>query len=252
MLFRSIDRDPEDNRRMIMAKSAVLGESGEQQGVISLSLSDVFSHVADKKRVTRAEYLISRKMIYNILLKDISFSVRNPGPSEMSSRDVYSTIQQKRGTVQEKKDLNNRQLRKFRYKLRMVYANRLAEDEANVDNVSAKLEVALKRVQDLADKQFYDRSLHLYRLEFNKKLAVPIACFIFVVFAFPVGLLTKRSGRSVGFGIGLLIAVVYWGMLFAGQTFGLRARISPILSMWAPNIVIILMGFIAFLVRGRK
>jgi len=52
------------------------------------------------------------KMIYNILLKDISFSVRNPGPSEMSSRDVYSTIQEKRAALDEKREQSNMQLRK--------------------------------------------------------------------------------------------------------------------------------------------
>ncbi len=247
-----IDKDPDDNRRMIMAKSAVLGESTEQQGVISLELTDVFSHIADGKRVTRAEYLISRKMIYNILLKDISFSVRNPGPSEMSSRDVYSTIQEKRTAVNDKIAQNERLLREYRYNIRLNYMISISDADGIDEKTAAELSRQLEEVEKLENKQFYDRSLHLYRLEFHKKIAVPIACFIFVIFAFPIGLFTKRSGRSVGFGIGLLIAVIYWGMLFAGQTFGLRARISPILSMWAPNIVIIVMGLTGFLVRGRK
>lgn len=247
-----IDKDPEDNRRVITAGSAMLAESSEQQGVISLELRDVLSHVVDEKRTTTAEYLLSRKMIYNILLKDISFSVRNPGPSEMSSRDVYGTITEKRDAVNEKVEFNDLQLDKYRYSLRSVYLSGLLTDGGINESQLSLMDGYLQEIRKLEQKQFYDRSLHLYRLEFNKKLAVPIACFIFVIFAFPIGLFTKRSGRSVGFGIGLLIAVMYWGMLFAGQTFGLRARISPILSMWAPNLVIVMMGLIAFVVRGRK
>ena len=91
-----------------------------------------------------------------------------------------------------------------------------------------------------------------FKLEFNKKFAIPIACVIFILFAFPIGLLTKRSGRSVGFGIGLLIVVIYWGMLFAGQSFGLRVNLSPVLAIWSPNFIIIFMGTLAFIIRGRR
>lgn len=247
-----IDKDAEENRRIILAGSAVLEESTEQQGVISLGLSDVFSHVVDEKRVTTAEYLLSRNMIYNILLKDISFSVRNPGPSEMSSKDVYTTIQGKQEELDEKQNKHNQRVSTQQYRLRVAYANTSPLIKTAENKKLLEMKEQAEEIRKLNDKQFYDRSLHLYRLEFNKKIAVPIACFIFVIFAFPIGLFTKRSGRSVGFGIGLLIAVIYWGMLFAGQTFGLRAKISPVLSMWAPNIVILLMGIAGFIARGRK
>jgi len=247
-----IDKDPEDNKRIIISGNATLKESAEQEGVISLELTDVFSHVVDEKRVNLAEYLISRKMIYNILLKDISFSIRNPGPSEMSSRDVYITVREKQSIVDEKRKQNENKIEKLRLKLRQIYTQELRSGERVAESKIQEMEKILEDISKLEEKQYYDRSLHLYKLEFNKKLAVPTACFMFVLFAFPVGLFTKRSGRSVGFGIGLLVAVIYWGLLVAGQTFGLREKISPVLSMWAPNIIIVLMGIMAFIIRGRK
>ena len=238
-----IDRDPENDRRIIAAQYAELKESESQQGVISLHLYDVFSHVADAKRTNISEYLIAKQMIYNILLKDISFSIRNPGPTEMSSRDVYAEIQEREETLQEKKEDLLYQKYKSGLELRLFYWTGHDRD---------RLSTALSEKLRMQEKSIRDRTLHLYKLEFNKKFAVPISCFIFVLFAFPVGLFTKRSGRSVGFGIGLLIAVLYWGMLFAGQSFGLRANISPVLAMWAPNAVIVLMGVSAFIIRGRR
>ena len=238
-----IDRDPENDRRIISAQYAELEESESQQGVISLQLYDVFSHVADASRTNISEYLISKQMIYNILLKDISFSIRNPGPTEMSSRDVYTEIQERQTSLNEKRADLAYQKYRAALELRLLYW---------AGNVEEQLESALDEKKSMQEKSVRDRTLHLYKLEFNKKFAVPVACFIFVLFAFPVGLFTKRSGRSVGFGIGLLIAVLYWGMLFAGQSFGLRVNISPVLAMWAPNAVIVFMGVTAFIIRGRR
>ena len=89
-----------------------------------------------------------------------------------------------------------------------------------------------------------------------KKFSLPFACLAFVLFAFPVGMFTKRSGRSVGFGIGLLVAVTYWGLLFAGQTFGIQNDSSALLAMWMPDLVIIgaaaVSAFIKFQVGDDK
>ena len=52
---------------------------------------------------------------------------------------------------------------------------------------------------------------------------------MFAFFAFPVGVRARRSGRTVGFAVGLFVAIVYWGLLIAGQTFGVRMSLSPAL-----------------------
>ena len=98
---------------------------------------------------------------------------------------------------------------------------------------------------------FGDRSLQIYLLEFHKKFSIPAGCLAFVIFAFPVGYFARRSGRSIGFGIGLIVSVLYWSLLFAGQTLGLRLDFSPFWSMWLPNILLVLMGG-SFFIMGFK
>jgi lipopolysaccharide export system permease protein len=248
------DETAEKEDRIIMATNAGLREVEEQLGVVSMELDTVFSHIVDPKKREEFEYTRSEKMHYNILLKDISLSIRNPGPSEMSSVDVYKIIQKKEEELQEKKRKQQERIEEVRFLLAQEY-------RAALDTMKASFQSRREHIEDLNEvleqfekeneKKIIDRSLQLYRLEFHKKFAVPFACFIFILFAFPVGLYTKRSGRSVGFGIGVLVAVFYWGMLFAGQTLGLRLQYSPILSMWMPNIVIILLGTFFFLLRGK-
>jgi lipopolysaccharide export system permease protein len=84
----------------------------------------------------------------------------------------------------------------------------------------------------------------IYTLEYHKKFAIPAAGFFFSLLAFPLGLGTRKAGRTAGFGVALLISTLYWGLLFAGQTAGLRSVVSPILAMWAPNLLVAL-GIVA-------
>lgn len=249
------DETGEKEDRIISAKEAFLGEVKEQRGVISLRLQDVFSHTVAPKEKNEFEYLQSERMQYNILLKDISFSIRNPGPSEMSSIDVYNEIQDKEQDLEKERREKQESLAEARFFMSQEYRgiiDRMHADEFVYETAIETLDNQLDRYYKIESKEIKNRSLQLYKLEFYKKFAVPFACFIFILFAFPVGLFTKRSGRSVGFGIGLLIAVLYWGMLFAGQTVGLRMNFPPFLSMWAPNIIIFILGMVFLIIRGRR
>ena len=81
---------------------------------------------------------------------------------------------------------------------------------------------------------------------------MPAACVVFAFFAFPVGVRARRSGRTVGFGVGLFVAIVYWGLLIAGQTFGVRMSIAPAFSMWLPDAVVLLAGVFFFVRRSAR
>ncbi|TFG65018.1 MAG: YjgP/YjgQ family permease [Spirochaetales bacterium] len=249
------DKTPEQYDRIITASYASLVENKEQEGVISLKLENVFSHTLDPKKRNQFEYLVSGGMLYNILLKDIVFSIRNPGPSEMTSYDVYLAIQKKQ------KDLNS-QIQKNRERIGTLSRNLSAEYRGLTDTLELKhysldsflagIKKTYGEIRAAKEKKITDRSLDMYKLEFYKKFAVPFSCFFFIIFAYPVGLFTRRSGRSVGFGIGVLVATFYWGMLFAGQTMGIRLSFPAFPSMWIPNAVILLLGVSAFFVRAKR
>jgi lipopolysaccharide export system permease protein len=64
--------------------------------------------------------------------------------------------------------------------------------------------------------------------------------------------LAKKSGQTVGFIFGLIIAVIYWALLLGGQTIGVRFGTSPFWSMWAPNILAGGIGVVMCVVRLRK
>jgi lipopolysaccharide export system permease protein len=95
-------------------------------------------------------------------------------------------------------------------------------------------------------------TLSLYRLEFYKKFSIPFGALSFVFLAVSLGLLAKKSGQTVGFFFGLIVAVFYWALLLGGQTMGIRLGYSPFWSMWFPNILAVSIGLIMTVIRVRR
>ena len=72
--------------------------------------------------------------------------------------------------------------------------------------------------------------------EFHKKIAIPFACLAFVLAGFPLGTLTRRGGRLLGFSFAIGLIFVYYLLLSLGQTYGDDGRMLPVLAMWMPNL----------------
>lgn len=248
-----IDEDGSKNRRIIVAEKATLVEGKATSGIISLTLESVVIHTPQQRIRGEFDYAFSTSMIYNILLKDISSAIQNPGPREMSTRDIYAIVLKKRMEQLDSEVEHRRFVQETIHRNFLTYLS--AAKTAPIPVSSDIMKTLNKQAVDLEAIKTEDlrlRSLQLYELEFQRKFSLAFACISFVIFAFPVGLFSKRSGRSVGFGLGVLISILYYGILFAGQTLGYQNFLSPIVSMWSPNILIFFVGVILFIRRINK
>ncbi len=102
----------------------------------------------------------------------------------------------------------------------------------------SELEARLFRKQS---KPHIDK-LRYAQVEYHKKFSIPFACFVFGLIGVPLGLVVKRSGKMVGFGIGLGLVLVYYLLLQIGQDTGRSGVLSPGFAIWLPNLVIGLLG----------
>ncbi len=234
--------------RVISAGSAELVDRGESSGVISLILKDVFVQESDPAKPERFEYSEAGSMEYNILLTSFSdFSV-GISPREMSSVDVLKEIRVKEAALHDRQKARSAEIVNRTLALIGDYASRSAA-LAPLDSSVATLNSQALALRNLSDRPLSDRSLDIYRLEYFKKFSIPSGALFFVFLAFPLGSLARKSGRMLGFGIGLLVSVAYWGLLIAGQTLGLRSSFSPLVAMWAPNALVILCSLLLFISR---
>jgi len=83
-------------------------------------------------------------------------------------------------------------------------------------------------------------------IEIHKKFALPFACIIFAFLGLPLGISVKKGGRTIGFTISLIIILIYYILITAGENLAHDNKISPFLGMWGANIIIGIFGVILF------
>ena len=242
-----LDRTSDGERRVIMARNAILKDAGSEG--LSLDLSDAF--IQSSKEVVRNDYdyATTENLRYWVPQEDLIQAVAAIGPREMSSRDLRTEISGKNLELMERIEERSSRLMiqafNLEDSLRKGAANDAWNRRENYMNSFLREYQAAMAVRN-------DRNLLIYKLEYYKKFSIPFGALSFVFLAVSLGLLAKKSGQTVGFIFGLLISVIYWAMLLGGQTLGLRFGYSAFWSMWLPNILAASIGFILCLVRIRK
>ena len=222
--------------------------------MISLRLRDVFAHVTNNKN-EQYETLRAHSMDYNILLRDVSLSLQSTGPAEMSSTDLLLEIR----NMREKLVTDGAQNAAIQAaeRVRLLAQIEIAEETVISDpgllaDERRRLAIITNRFERTKGQSSSARNLHTYLLELHKKYAVPLACFTFVSLAIPVGRLAKRSGRPFGFLVGIGICFLYWALLIFVEASSWRAGIPAPMSIWLPNIlVLVAAGLMATVHRSR-
>ncbi len=100
---------------------------------------------------------------------------------------------------------------------------------------TAKLWSAVSGEEDLFERRRMQAELHL-------RLASPLAPILFVLFGLPFSMQSHRSGRSGGFVAGLVIFLCYYFLLSAGLTLTKEALTPPWLTLWIPQLILIVCG----------
>ena len=242
-----LDRTNTGERRVIMARDAQLIDSGAEG--LSLDLTYAFIHSAKEMVRNDYDYASTDFLRYRVPQDDLIQAITSVAPNQMSSLDLYREIAVKAQDINERLETQHRKSLAEALNLEDSLRNGPTgytwnRRERNLEAFAAehRTAVALKR----------DRSLQLFRIEFQKKFSMPFGAFSFVFLAVSLGLMAKKSGQTMGFIFSLIISLIYWTLLMGGQTFGIRMGYSPFLSMWLKNILALSIGFILFLHRIRK
>ncbi len=107
-------------------------------------------------------------------------------------------------------------------------------------NAVARRSGEIRLLRDRAESSI--RTIRKYRVEIEKKYSIPFACIIFVLIGVPLGVSTRQGGAGIGLAVSLVIILVYYVFLIAGEQLADRGLVPPALAMWAPNILIGALG----------
>jgi LPS export ABC transporter permease LptG len=97
-----------------------------------------------------------------------------------------------------------------------------------------------------------DRRADRYAVEVHKKWAISLACVSFVIIGIVMALRFPRGGFGLVLGGGLLVFSIHYVGLTAGESLADRGYVSPWLAMWAPNILLTILGVIGLIRISRE
>jgi lipopolysaccharide export system permease protein len=83
-------------------------------------------------------------------------------------------------------------------------------------------------------------------MEFNRRFALPFACFVFAMVGVPLGIQNQRSGKATGFSLSIGVILFYYIILSTGKTLGEKGLAHPAVAVWTPNIILLALGIYLF------
>ncbi len=249
------------SKTLIAAGKARFSISPDQYNAL-VTMDSVWQQEIDTKKPNHFSISRAEQVQYRIKISEPIAGFSSAGPSEMSSAQIKVKITDKTANLE--KRISDSRIQKSRTRVRLIsaYGTELysaPEEAIPVKTVKAKNNPAEAPLAALAKSTNeyrasvtalpQDRTLQIYKLEYHKKFSIPAAGFFFSLLAFPLGLGTGKAGRTAGFGLALLLSVVYWALLFAGQTLGLRSALEPGLAMWAPDLLVLAAAALMLVLR---
>jgi len=131
--------------------------------------------------------------------------------------------------------------------------------EKNIKELLSDYQGLEREMEELSPKQRetvegwrMDRSMRLHRIEIQKKISIPFACFIFALLGLPLGASTRKGGRTSGFTLSIGIIIAYYVLITAGEQLAKEGKITAGMGMWGANIIIGLCAIFLFVRSVRE
>jgi len=83
-----------------------------------------------------------------------------------------------------------------------------------------------------------------YRIEFQRRFALPAACLVLAMVGIPLGLSARKGGKSTGFVLTILLVFVYYFFSLTGVSMARQGKVTPWEGIWAGNIFFFLCGLV--------
>ncbi len=83
-----------------------------------------------------------------------------------------------------------------------------------------------------------------YLVEFHRRLALPTSCLVLALVGIPLGLSSKKGGKSMGFVLTIVLVFLYYFISLTGISLGRSGRIPPGVGVWAANFFFFIAGLV--------
>ncbi len=73
------------------------------------------------------------------------------------------------------------------------------------------------------------------RIELHQRLAMPLACILLALAALPLGISSRRTGKSAAIVLTVVIAFIYWMGLISCVNLAKQGTLKPEIALWIPD-----------------
>ncbi len=84
----------------------------------------------------------------------------------------------------------------------------------------------------------------LRTLEFHRRFALPTACLVFALVGIPLGLSSKKGGKSSGFVLAILLVFTYYSVSLVGVSLAREGKMPEWAGAWLADAVFLLAGLV--------
>jgi LPS export ABC transporter permease LptG len=87
-----------------------------------------------------------------------------------------------------------------------------------------------------------DPGARWFAIELHRRFALPAACLVLALVGIPLGLSSRKGGKSTGFVLTILLVVLYYFALLTGIGLARQGRVAPALGVWMANTLFFVAG----------
>ena len=181
---------------------------------------------------------------FNTIIAKEGFLINHPESKEMILRLRYGDIHRsepKANTFQTIQ-FNTYDLKLELAKAFAALGRKLQDEEMSINEIRGKIE-GIRKVGG---------NTIPYEVELYKRYAIPFACIVFALIGVPLGIQPRRSGRSYGFVLSILIILAYYVTLMASEMLAVRKIIPAFLAAWIPNFLFTGLGAYLLVKAARE
>jgi len=82
------------------------------------------------------------------------------------------------------------------------------------------------------------------RIELHQRLALPPACFLLALIGIPLGVSSRKGGKSAAFVMTVALAFIYWMGMLGANGLAKQHKLPVGVAVWIPNAVFAVMGIL--------
>lgn len=129
---------------------------------------------------------------------------------------------------------------------------RLIRDEIKSSSLRGSVSLSEPAPAGTIERERKLREWRSHQVEIHKRFSLPLVCFLFALLGLPLGISTRRGGRTSGFTLSLIIILIYYVLITGGEKASVEGRLPSWVGMWGPNLIFLVISIYLFTKEAKE